>query len=113
MVSLFAHGFTCRDQLIHFLLASVYPPVMDINDPSTQRSAHRRLCREIGCPWSHSKSCLTMPGRSFVVYQPVTPEHAAAQYLSPGSLFLLLFSVGAPLGVIDKYVQSTEAEDSL
>lgn len=63
-----------------------------------QRSAHGHLCREISCLWTDSMSCLTMPGRSLIVYQPVTPMHAATQYLSPGSLCLLLFSVGAMWG---------------
>lgn len=37
--------------------------------------------------------CLTILGRSFVVYRPVTPRHAATHCLSPGSLFFFFSSL--------------------
>lgn len=52
-----------------------------------------------------------MPGRSFAVYHPVAPKHAAAQYFSPWSPFHHLSSL--PCRIIGKCVQNIEAGDSL
>lgn len=104
---------TSRDRLIPLLpVASVYPHVYAESYQSIKRSTHRRLWSEIQLfLWIQSLLCLTMPRRSFVACSPVTPKHAATQYFSPWSPFCHLPSL--PCRIIDKYVQSIEAEDSL
>lgn len=84
----------------------------ELSYQSIKRSTHRRLWSEIQLfLWIQSLLCLTMPRRSFVACSPVTPKHAATQYFSPWSPFCHLPLL--PCRIIDKYVQSIEAEDSL
>lgn len=75
---LFAYVFTSCDQLIHFLFSlTVHLLCFGHNWPVDPALRSRKSFHGIGRLWIHSVSFLTMPGRSFVVYQPLTPKHAA------------------------------------
>lgn len=81
----------------------------------TRRLAYIRLCYEISCLRSHLvmlKKSLEDPLLYIDLWHQSMLQHTTyplgVSFFSPG-----LFSVRAPCRVTEKYVQSTEAEDSL